>query len=60
MSLLTQVKATILRFVTIDPRHLDVFPDESCFREILSGALVNLEPKGLAKQPTGTYVVLEN
>jgi DNA processing protein len=58
---LTREEAGILQFITSEPKHIDVLLNESRIPAgTLSGVLVNLELKGLAKQLPGKYFVRED
>ena len=57
---MTQEEVAILQFITSEPKHIDVLLNESRIPAgTLSGVLVNLELKGLAKQLPGKYFVRE-
>jgi DNA processing protein len=55
---LTLDEAAVLKCMTNEPKHIDVLMNESRIAAgALSGALINLELKGLAKQLPGKYFV---
>jgi DNA processing protein len=57
---LTPDEECILRFLTSEPGHIDVIMNESHLAAgRLSGVLITLELKGLAKQLPGKYYVRE-
>jgi DNA processing protein len=57
---LTQEETTVLCCITNEPKHIDVIMNESRANAgKLSGVLINLELKGLAKQLPGKYFVRE-
>ena len=57
---LTPDEECILRCITSEPRHIDVIMNESRLAAgRLSGVLITLELKGLAKQLPGKYYVRE-
>jgi DNA processing protein len=57
---LTPEETTVLCCITNEPKHIDVIMNESrASAGKLSGVLINLELKGLAKQLPGKYFVRE-
>lgn len=60
LPVLTPDEATVLCCITNEPKHIDVIMNESLAHPgKLSGVLINLELKGLAKQLPGKYFVRE-
>jgi DNA processing protein len=58
---LTREEEIVMQYITDEPKHIDVIMVEShTSAGKLSGVLVNLELKGLAKQLAGKYFVREN
>ncbi len=58
LPILSPVESAVLQFVTGEPKHIDVLMRESRLTAgPLSGALINLELKGLVRQLTGKYFV---
>ncbi len=61
MPQLTRDEAAVLQCITSEPKHIDVLMNESRLPAgALSGMLINLELKGLAKQLPGKYFVRED
>ncbi len=61
MPQLSQDEAAVLHCITNEPKHIDVLMNESRLPAgALSGMLINLELKGLAKQLPGKYFVRED
>jgi DNA processing protein len=57
---LTQEENIVFRCLTHEPKHIDIIMNESCsLAGKLSGVLINLELKGLAKQLPGKYFMRE-
>jgi DNA processing protein len=57
---LTREETTVLCCITNEPKHIDIIMNESrATAGKLSGVLINLELKGLAKQLPGKYFVRE-
>jgi DNA processing protein len=57
---LTQEETTVLGCITNEPKHIDIIMNESRANAgKLSGVLINLELKGLARQLPGKYFVRE-
>jgi DNA processing protein len=58
---LSREEAAILQCITSEPKHIDVLMNESRIPAgALSGMLINLELKGLAKQLPGKYFVRQD
>ncbi len=58
---LTREEAAILQCITSEPKHIDALMNESRMPAgALSGMLINLELKGLAKQLPGKYFVRQD
>lgn len=60
LPLLTGEEETVFRIITDEPKHIDVLMKEAhSSAGKLSGVLISLELKGLAKQLPGKYYVRE-
>lgn len=60
LSSLTRDESVVLQCITSEPKHIDMLMNESRMTAgALSGVLINLELKGLAKQLPGKYFVRE-